>query len=163
MPLMSAKRCNVCWPPGCAPPYEWQRSEAPAIPQKKCELIEELATYIPEIPLTKLCIPELKQLFRKHVRGEKHPCDPTQAMSGLKKCELQQICQHHHLPDSGSKGALCLSLREHWAGQCSLAKSEGEVSESSSQSEDQGSSGSMSSWSCVGKNQAPASPFQMPC
>ena len=122
--MTDKKRCFHCWPMDSPPPHMWSRSLAPTIPSRKIDLIDQIKPYVKEnLELTPLTVPELRQLFRKVVRGEKHPCDPTQGLSCLKKGELQQLCHRHGLPGQGNKGELSLSIRQHWQEQCSIALS----------------------------------------
>ncbi len=100
----------------------WSKSLAPNIPSRKLDLIDGIKPHVADpLELHPLTVPELRQLFRKVVRGEKHPFDPTQGLSCLKKGELQQLCHQHGLPGQGNKGELSLSIRQHWQEQCSIA------------------------------------------
>eukprot|EP00435_Cladocopium_sp_Y103_P009715 s1878_g2.t1 len=127
---MDANRCSICWPPGGSPPYEWEKSSAPQIPKTKDDLIAKLTPHV-KTNLKVLTVPELKHLYRKFIRGEKHPCDPTQTLSSLRKGQLQDLCRLHQLPDAGHKGELCLLLRQHWANQCLIAEREGDQGQGS--------------------------------
>lgn len=113
--------CSVCW--ATSPPFQWHRASAPVIPNTKGEILAALAKVIPHEQLKSLTKEELKEVFKQHVRGQKHPCDPSQGLSTKNKAELQQINRDHGLRVTGTKGALMLQLREHWAAQCKIADS----------------------------------------
>lgn len=121
---MEPEKCLVCWA-SSVPPYEWHRANAPNIPGTKKELLEMLSLYdrtpLPEDQLKNLTKTELKTLFRKNIRGEKHSCDPCQNLSSKSKMELQEINAKHGLEQHGTKGELMLRLRDHWSRQCGLA------------------------------------------
>ena len=155
---MDVNRCNICWPPGGSPPYEWEKSNAPQIPKRKDDLILKLTPHV-QTDLTVLTVPELKHLYRKFIRGEKHPCDPTQGLSSLRKAQLQDLCRCHQLPAAGHKGELCLSLRQHWANQCLIGECEGNQGQGSETSSDQCSmvfdASSGSTWSHVEEESFP--------
>ena len=121
-------KCSVCWAEPGLLPYVWQRRAAPTIPNKKSELVSALSSLVSESApllddLQTLTVPELRQLFRTLVRGEKHPCDPTMGILNMNKGDLQDLCAGHGLSTNGNKGALCLRVRAHWLHQCSVASS----------------------------------------
>ena len=121
---MEPEKCLVCWASG-VPPHEWHRANAPNIPGTKQELLDMLLlcdrTPLSEDKLKNLTKTELKTLFRKNIRGEKHSCDPCQNLSNKSKMELQEINAKHGLGQHGTKGELMLRLRDHWSYQCALA------------------------------------------
>ena len=127
------KRCDKCWALG--PPKYWERSSAPTIPGTKHELVNALKGVVPDQPtsLEGLTKEELKVLFRAHIRGERHPGDPTVGMSSLKKAQLHELLSDHGetLPMTCTKGSLMSGLRQHWLHQCYLAKYAGDVRGSS--------------------------------
>ena len=142
-----ATRCSICWPDDGPPPNFWCRSSAPHIPSRKDCLINQLSPLINDQKyLTSLTVTELRQLFRRLVRGEKHPKDPTVGLSNAKKDYLIALCKKHNLSTCGAKGDLALRVREHWVEQCSIvAKADNELTGRSEVSD----SGRSSSWSVV--------------
>ena len=169
-------RCDKCWPPHGEPPYEWNRKAAPHIPKEKDELLKALSSIFEKetkagefAGLTK---EELKAIYRRRVRGEKHGCDPTQGITNKDKSTLQSMNKEHGLPTAGTRGDLMLQLREHWQGQCELAR-DAFLAETSASSEefpkggtdsacgaqavDGASVASVSTWSVV-DNEPPVEP-----
>ena len=114
------------------------KAEAPRIPATKCELMSELAKNKAAIgdragqqALVGLNKDELKAIFCKEIRGEKHPLDPTQNLTTLKKAALQELNRLHGLNTQGNKGDLMLRVRNHWHQQCGLVTADGTCSETS--------------------------------
>lgn len=99
---------------------------APKIPQTKHELLVELESLHDRETLLALTKEELRHMFKKSVRGERHPNDCTCRMSVLMKNELEDRVRLHGMTTSPgtkvTKGFLQSMLREHWNEQCSLAK-----------------------------------------
>lgn len=115
-------RCSICWPDDGLPPKLWCRSSAPHIPSQKAGLINELSPLLDDMNyLNSLTVTELRQLYRRLVRGEKHPLDPTVGLSHAKKDDLIALCEKHHLSTCGTKGDLALRVRGHWTEQCTIA------------------------------------------
>ena len=81
---------------------------------------------------------ELKHIYRKYVRGEPHPCDPTQGMGGLNKEPLAQRLAEHGVTPPGkvNKGAMMSLMRDHWMEQCALAESDNPTKPASPQSQE---------------------------
>lgn len=127
MDPMPAK-CPVCWgAPGGPPPYLWDKAAAPNIPKGKDDLVLALSKCNQdEKTLRSLGRDELRHLFRKHVRGERHPNDCAHRMGSLSKPELGERVHAHGLLTgqdvvSMSKGFCQTMLRAHWKEQCELA------------------------------------------
>lgn len=121
--METCSKCQCCWKGG--PPYLWFRASAPQIPQTKDLLIEALKGSVEEAYCRKLPRDELKDMYRKHVRGEPHPADPTQGMASLQKERLAQRLEAHGLAVGNEhRGAMMSLLRGHWSQQCKLANSD---------------------------------------
>ena len=121
--------CDFCWSAGT--PYHWSRATAPRIPQTKPELVEALqpswsvaASLKVGEKLETMTLPELKALFKTHLKGEPHPHDPTRGFPKLKQDDLIDRLKVHSLPvmPRMSRGNRMLLLRSHWEEQCKLAR-----------------------------------------
>ena len=71
-----------------------------------------------------MTLPELKALFKTHLKGEPHPHDPTRGFPKLKQDDLIDRLKVHSLPvmPRMSRGNRMLLLRSHWEEQCKLAR-----------------------------------------
>lgn len=101
---------------------------APKIPQTKNDLVAELESFHDRGDLLALNKEELRHMFKKNIRGERHPNDCTCRMSVLMKHELEERVRLHGMTITGTKitkGYLQSMLRDHWNEQCSLAKQSG--------------------------------------
>lgn len=132
-------KCPCCWNGG--PPYVWHKRSAPHIPQTKELLIAALkgfGTADERCLWQNLPKDELKHIYRKYVRGEPHPCDPTQGMGGLNKEPLAQRLAEHGVTPPGkvNKGAMMSLMRDHWMEQCALAESDNPTKPASPQSQE---------------------------
>ena len=124
----SPLKCSLCWGDGnCPPPYIWNKASAPNIPNKKGDLIKALSQTCDEKTLQSQGKEELRYMFRKVVRGERHPNDCTHKMSGMTGDELEDKVKAHGLSTSSgmstTRGLLQTMLRAHWNEQCSLVSS----------------------------------------
>lgn len=120
------QKCSCCWQ--VQPPYHWERKHAPKIPSTKENLVmalgeRALVDLPPNTCLRDLTTPELKYLFRKHVRGDRHPSDPLHGLSSCSKSDLVQRVKTHGLDvdPKATKGCMMSTLRHHWQEQCALA------------------------------------------
>ena len=125
---MAEPHCEFCWSAGT--PYHWSRATAPHIPQTKPELVEALkpswsvaASLKVGEKLEAMTLPELKALYKTHIKGEPHPHDPTRGFPKLNQDDLIERLKKHCLPvvPRMSKGNRMLLLRSHWDNQCKLA------------------------------------------
>eukprot|EP00435_Cladocopium_sp_Y103_P041509 s2591_g11.t1 len=122
--MLPATKCKICW--GQGPPHAWDRSAAPVIPKTKAALLDALASELPDQAHEhrQLLKPELKALFKRHIRGVRHVADPLRGASGLTQSELVEKLTAHDISfnDADKKGDMILKLRAHWNHQCDLAK-----------------------------------------
>ena len=117
-------KCPICWSHGT--PRQWASRSAPAMPNSKAALQEALQGLCSGIEdMTK---PELRHLFRKHIRGERSPGDPSYGLSSLSHGDLQKRMQDHNLSilPRMTKDAMIFSIRSHWSKQCALAQLSGQ-------------------------------------
>ena len=130
-PMAEPLCCDFCWSAGA--PYFWSKATAPRLPQTKPELLEALkpswsvaASLKRGEKLETMTLPELKALFKTHLRGESHPHDPTRGFPKLNQDDLIERLKIHSLPvvPRMSKGNRMLLLRSHWEEQCKLAHSD---------------------------------------
>ena len=108
------------------PPYVWNKALAPKIPNRKDLLLKELSPTMNETALKTMGKEELRHMFVKAVRGERHPNDCTHRMGSMTLGELQERVEAHGLPTgqglkAATKGLLQNMLRTHWQEQCALA------------------------------------------
>ena len=87
------------------------------IPKTKAALLEALASELPDEAHEhqKLLKPELKALFKQHIRGVRHVADPLRGASGLTQAELVAKLTAHDMSfnDADTKGDMILKLRAH--------------------------------------------------
>jgi len=125
--MAMSRQCPECWSVKGVCPYQWDRKNAGSIPSTRQALLEGLTPINVSQSLSKLNVPELRALYKTHIKGKPHPADPTQGMTSLQKDQLQQLTLEHGLKiefASGkkfTKGEMMLQLRQHWEDQCLLA------------------------------------------
>ena len=90
------------------------------MPTSKKDLQEALKDVLPDMgAMTK---PELRHLFRQHIRGQRCRDDPTRNLASLSSAELTTRMQAHQLPvePSMTKDAMIFTIRSHWSEQCAM-------------------------------------------
>ena len=116
-------KCSICWSNG--PPHRWSSRSAPTIPTSKKDLLEALKGIdIDVVPdMSSMTKPELRHLFRQHIRGHRCKSDPTTKLGSLGISDLKMRLESHQLPvePEMTKDAMIFALRSHWYQQCALA------------------------------------------